>query len=407
MIGNKRGVSLIELLIVVGLTAIVAFGSASVIYQSQKTAKFATIQNDIDRIHYLNLQIARNIPNIQGLYDLIPPIPPDSVALQCLQMNTTAQCTTFQKTITITPDRVPAGFPELISTKEVTSTISITPHCVGGLGCDFITVSVTTDANQGATKGSYTKRESSTNLPNFLFVPRGEIDYSCPSGTIFRGIDYSTQKAICGNVSMGYTPVASQLPLRNYDQNKATQVIAANKNTCASGYSDAGFSNGVCRPSIQLTPTTTISTTTTTVAGPPKKPTTTTTTLPDPGSCGVDDGKFLTEAPTPCKLCGEGTASPVTGNGPWKWTCKAGGKTDYCVAYKQDSWNCADGNVTTCGATNNNAELSDNNPGSATIQCVRNTKTKAYDERCRCRTGTLVKYGADNCKKGLRYYQCK
>jgi hypothetical protein len=51
------------------------------------------------------------------------------------------------------------------------------------------------------------------------------------------------------------------------------------------------------------------------------------------GSCGSSNGQSLTAAPTG-NLCSTGTASAVSGSGPWKWSCAGqnGGATASCSA---------------------------------------------------------------------------
>jgi hypothetical protein len=53
------------------------------------------------------------------------------------------------------------------------------------------------------------------------------------------------------------------------------------------------------------------------------------------GSCGSSNGQTLTTAPT-TNLCGAGTASAVSGSGPWTWSCTgaSGGTTASCSASK-------------------------------------------------------------------------
>ena len=53
------------------------------------------------------------------------------------------------------------------------------------------------------------------------------------------------------------------------------------------------------------------------------------------GACGGDNGKTL--AGTPTNLCSAGTASVVTGTGPWSWTCDgtSGGTNASCSAQLQ------------------------------------------------------------------------
>ena len=54
------------------------------------------------------------------------------------------------------------------------------------------------------------------------------------------------------------------------------------------------------------------------------------------GVCGSSNGATLTSAPT-ANLCSAGTASAVTGTGPWNWTCigSGGGTTASCSAQLQ------------------------------------------------------------------------
>ena len=58
---------------------------------------------------------------------------------------------------------------------------------------------------------------------------------------------------------------------------------------------------------------------------------------PDNGVCGSDHGKILATAPT--HLCTAGSASAVTGSGPWNWSCagSSGGTTAQCTAQKAGS----------------------------------------------------------------------
>jgi len=54
------------------------------------------------------------------------------------------------------------------------------------------------------------------------------------------------------------------------------------------------------------------------------------------GACGSSDGQALTAAPA-ANLCNSGTASSVSGSGPWTWSCAGanGGTTASCTASKQ------------------------------------------------------------------------
>ncbi|MDR0650755.1 MAG: hypothetical protein LBG59_05135 [Candidatus Peribacteria bacterium] len=54
------------------------------------------------------------------------------------------------------------------------------------------------------------------------------------------------------------------------------------------------------------------------------------------GVCGSANGTNITAAPT-SNLCSVGTASTVSGSGPWTWTCAGlnGGTNASCSANKQ------------------------------------------------------------------------
>ncbi len=58
------------------------------------------------------------------------------------------------------------------------------------------------------------------------------------------------------------------------------------------------------------------------------------TPTPTNGSCGADNGKALSN--TPVNLCSAGSATNVSGNGPWAWSClgQNGGSNASCSATK-------------------------------------------------------------------------
>jgi hypothetical protein len=68
------------------------------------------------------------------------------------------------------------------------------------------------------------------------------------------------------------------------------------------------------------------------------------------GACGSSNGESLASAPT-ANLCGAGAASTVTGSGPWSWTCagSSGGSTATCSATKVASAPPVNG---ACGSSN-------------------------------------------------------
>jgi len=65
---------------------------------------------------------------------------------------------------------------------------------------------------------------------------------------------------------------------------------------------------------------------------------TTTTSNPVNGACGSSNAQTFTAAPT-TNLCSTGTASAVTGSGPWSWTCQGtdGGTSATCTATIQST----------------------------------------------------------------------
>ena len=68
------------------------------------------------------------------------------------------------------------------------------------------------------------------------------------------------------------------------------------------------------------------------------------------GACGSSSGASLTSAPT-ANLCSSGTASTVSGGGPWSWTCLGNGRgtTATCSALKVASTQGVNG---ACGSSN-------------------------------------------------------
>lgn len=57
-------------------------------------------------------------------------------------------------------------------------------------------------------------------------------------------------------------------------------------------------------------------------------------TASQPGSCGTANGQNYNTAPSGGSLCSVGTASAVSGTGPWTWTCTGGSGTASCTAYR-------------------------------------------------------------------------
>jgi len=57
-------------------------------------------------------------------------------------------------------------------------------------------------------------------------------------------------------------------------------------------------------------------------------------------SCGASNHAILTSEPT-ANLCSEGVASAVTGNGPWSWSCKGPATSAACTAYRPVNGTCS------------------------------------------------------------------
>ena len=68
------------------------------------------------------------------------------------------------------------------------------------------------------------------------------------------------------------------------------------------------------------------------------------------GACGSSNGATLTSTPS-ANLCSAGTASAISGAGPWSWTCAGsnGGTTATCSALKATSAQAVNG---ACGSSN-------------------------------------------------------
>ena len=101
------------------------------------------------------------------------------------------------------------------------------------------------------------------------------------------------------------------------------------------------------------------------------------------GACGSANGQVVPSAPT-TNLCSAGTASVVTGNGPWTWTCAGSDATctagdskdctttDSCAGKQTctaGAWGACVKNVSTCG-TNDYCNDQGQRCAAATGQCV-------------------------------------
>ena len=108
---------------------------------------------------------------------------------------------------------------------------------------------------------------------------------------------------------------------------------------CGNGFKDQSFRSGSVSPS----------------ATPPN------------GVCGASHGATLTAAPT-TDLCGNGTATEVTGNGPWSWACES--------AYGGSDANCSAA-VQTYGITATASPVT-----GGTVSCTRNPVNHGSSSTC-------------------------
>ena len=93
------------------------------------------------------------------------------------------------------------------------------------------------------------------------------------------------------------------------------------------------------------------------------------------GGCGSANGATLTSAPSDSTLCASGTASAISGTGPWSWTCYGYGmpvgSNASCSASKQAPINgSCGGSNNTCGAGSPNGYSAGSCGGAATWNCV-------------------------------------
>jgi prepilin-type N-terminal cleavage/methylation domain-containing protein len=143
----------------------------------------------------------------------------------------------------------------------------------------------------------------------------------------------------------------------------------------------------------------------------------TATLTPVNGVCGGDNGASLIGTPT--NLCNVGTASPITGSGPWWWSCAGEneGTAGTCMAYLSDVFGCTVTNGTCAGTdmfhiydpAGGHAELSSQSMfaykvcctgGGVTNQCAGSYATvlKLYDtSNCHAEKGTLSNYTNSIC----------
>ncbi|MAZ00216.1 MAG: hypothetical protein CMH32_06760 [Micavibrio sp.] len=111
-------------------------------------------------------------------------------------------------------------------------------------------------------------------------------------------------------------------------------------------------------------------------------------TIPVDGQCGSADGTAVSSKPT-SNLCSEGSASSVSGSGPWTWSCNSttGGANDSCSAEKSVPPGSCDygGTIYANGASITGLITTSCGNGEKTHRqrkCCSGTPTMLYYEEC-------------------------
>lgn len=224
---SSLGYSLVGLLVAVALGTVVCLGAAYVMTRSQYTATFASLQSELDRLHYLSLQKARNLAYIRQQLGL-----PDNASLQsCFAQQKSTTCNSFAGTKEIPKEATSkTGFD-----KNLDSEIAVTSECANDV-CQQVKVTVNTTYDTpptqtqqgGMTIVSYSPRHTVVYYPAFVIAPPTGIDYGCAFNQIMTGVNAGDLTAIC-------TPVSGNLtggnPLSNFGDSSPTPSTQAPGNT--------------------------------------------------------------------------------------------------------------------------------------------------------------------------------
>lgn len=353
LLKNHFGFSLVGLLTAVGITAIVALGAAYILSSSQNVSSFGNLQSEIDRMHYLNLQLARNPSFIMKQ----PGFEKNGVLYKCLQHSPPAgtDCTKL---------RAPASYVSSSSQssrgglqKNISSVIAFQPNCKMPQYCDSVSITTLTSfkPDTSQVRMNFQDRKAVSIIPGYVLVPMTGFNFNCvlTQGLITK-LNYGSSQAVCqpltGTLSTTTEPLANFGPLT-----PPTVQPMTNLNCGANGFSSIGSFQDQAGCMV-LTPTTT------TMPSPTTMPSTTTTTLSGP-------------PPT----------LPLT------------------------NWNCTDGFAAgpPCNTGINIVDdggLSWNNPGSAVVSLTLNLPNGAPTSRCNCTSGAMT---VISCSGTSRYVKCQ
>jgi hypothetical protein len=320
---NQSGYSLVGLVMATAITAIVALGAAYILSNSQNVSSFGTLQNEIDRIHYLNLQLSRNPAFIMRQ----PGFEKTGALYHCLQHSPLpgSDCTQLRAPANYVTPPPQTGTP---LQKNISSSISFQPTCPDSQGCTAVALTTMTTYNSSSKSSSvsFQPRRSVSVIPGYILVPAVGFNYNCVLNQgLITLLNYETSRVNCqplkGTLSNSVAPLANFGPLT-----PPTTQDMTDKNCGANGFSSVGsFQNqtacmvpvptAVPPPTtVKPAPPTTVRplppppprvTTTTTV----KKTTTTTTTVPAFGRWIVSSK--ISKAPSFSKLCVYG--APASG----------------------------------------------------------------------------------------------
>lgn len=344
-LNQQSGYSLAGLMASVAITAIVALGAAYVIISAQKTANFSDIQNEIDRAHYLNLQLSRNPAFILRQ----PGFEKGGALYSCLQHSPLAgvNCLRLQ-----TPPSYVSETKITSLQQNLTSSIAFQAVCKMPTYCDSITMTTVTGFLQSSLRQNpnFQTRRSVSMMPGYVLVPRTGFNFNCVlSQGLITQLNFGSSQALCQPLSG--TLSDPNAPLTNFGPvtPPSTQTMT-NQDCGATGFSSIGSFQDQASCMVPVAVTATTTTTTTLVAGGP-----TTTTMP------------LT------------------------------------------NWNCTDGYAggAPCNTGINLVDsgyLSPNNPGSARIQLKTNNANGTPNTKCVCTSGAVK---VVSCSQGNRYITCQ
>jgi type II secretory pathway pseudopilin PulG len=273
---RSSGYSLVGLMVAVAIAGVVALGAAYVMVSSQNTANMSTLQNEIDRLQYLNLQLSRNPAFVLKQ----PGFEKTGLLYQCLQHSPPAgsncvQAPTPKAYVAPTPQNAPG------LQKNISSTIQFSPHCPNALSCDAINIKTTTGLTATSQSGShifsqtpnFQTRVANTVIPSYVLVPRLGFNFNCVKKTgLITGLNYDSSQAECTPLSGTLSTTTS--PLRIFGPLVPTTTQTMTNTDCGSnGFAAIGNFQGQTSCMVLSSGTPSPSPTPTTVAPGPTPPT--------------------------------------------------------------------------------------------------------------------------------------